>query len=424
MNSEFSLAAFRQMLKLAAMGSTGKKIEIANVDWRSVLCLAQEQASLSLVSVALMKYPDIECPEPLREHLLDTLRITTEKDFVRKLRILHMLSEAKAVGMDVQLIKGYPVADCYAFPESRSSSDTDILVPLEQEAQVCAYLRGKGFRVDMRTKTGHHDVCQHPKLGVVEVHVQLYSELQKEVWFCGSQKDSLQKEEPVHATTSDMPYTTLGYTDHIIFLTLHAIKHFIYTGMGIRMMLDIALFFSKHKEQIDAQRYWHLMEKLKFTTLVGSILWALIDTGCFDRSNFPGLSEEKPEGIDLLLNDLEQGGHMGVKGEQRFEGSYEYSRQVMLRTMSPLKYRLNMLKYKIHDAEKQMFPGKERLLKLYPSLAKQNWLTPLARIHRMFAYPIKKIHEGTLRDQIRSDSTEMPEEAKRRVEMFKAFKMI
>ena len=335
-----------------------------------------------------------------------------------------MLAEMKAIGMDVWLIKGYPIADCYAFPESRSSSDTDILVPLEQEEQVCEYLRGKGFRIDMRGKTGHHDVGQHSKLGVVEVHVHLYNELRREVWFCEAEDDIQLKEAPVQATTSDMPYTTLGYTDHLIFLTLHMVEHFICTGMGLRMMLDIALFFSKHKEQINAQRYWCLMESLKFTTLVNSILWALIDTGCFDRIDFPGLSEDKPDGIDLLLNDLELGGHMGVKVEQQFDGSYEYSRQVMLRTKSPTQYRLYMLRQKMRDAEKQMFPEKEQLTKLYPILIKKNWLTPFTRLHRMFTYPLQKIRAGALRDQIRADSTEMPEEARRRVAMFKSLGMI
>ena len=46
------------------------------------------------------------------------------------------------------------------------------------------------------------------------------------------------------------------------------------------------------------------------------------------------------------------------------------------------------------------------------------------RIYRMFAYPIQKIRAGALKDQIRSESSDMPEEAKRRVEMFKVLNMI
>lgn len=424
MSKELITRGFRQMMTLAAIGASGKKMDIADIDWCVVLCYAQEQASLSLVSVALLECPAIECPEQLREQLLGTLRNATEKEFIRKMRILHMLEETKALGIDAKLVKGYPIADCYAFPESRSSSDTDILVPLEQEGWMCEYLRSKGFRVDLRGKTGHHDVAQHPKLGVVEVHVHLYNELRRKIWFHAAEDDILLKEAFVQATTSDTSYTTLGYTDHLIFLTLHMVEHFICTGMGLRMMLDIALFFSKHKEQINVQRYWSIMESLKYTTLVSSILWALIDTGCFDQNDFPGMPGNRPEGIELLLNDLQQGGHMGIKGKHQYDGAYEYSRQVMLRTKSPMQYRLYMLRQKIRDAEKQMFPEKEHLVKLYPVLLTKSWLTPLVRIYRIFAYPIQKIREGALKDQIRSESSDMPEEAKRRLEMFKVLNMI
>ena len=424
MNKEQIPLAFRQLISMVALGATGKKVDIVDIDWRSVLCYAQEQSILPLLGIALIKNPEMQCPEELRSQLIDVARSQSGSNLVRKQRIMNMLREMDSLGLRAQLIKGYPVGECYAYPESRGSTDTDILVDPKSEERVCKYLREKGFHVDMRGKTGHHDVGQHPKLGVVEVHIQLYSELQQEIWFGGAGKTVLQMEAPVQAIMSDMPYTTLGYTDHLIFLTLHAIKHFISTGMGLRMMLDIAVFFSKHKTQIDANRYWHLMETLKFTTLVNSILWALIETGCFDKTDFPGMSDEQPEGIDLLLNDLELGGHMGVKGNQQFDGAYEYSRQVMLRTKSSMQYRFCMLRQKIRDAEKQMFPEKAHLLQLYPVIEKKTWLTPFARIHRMFAYPIKKIKEGALRDQIRTDSTDMPEEAKRRVEMFKTLGMI
>lgn len=424
MNKEMVSPAFHQMMIVAAIGATGKKIDVADVDWRSVLCYAQEQAVMPLVASSLLVQPEIACPDLLREQLLDMMRMESGANYVRKTRIFHLIQAMETAGIDVKLLKGYAVALCYAYPDCRISADTDILVPMEQEEKVCDYLNAKGFRIDRRGNTEHHDVGQHPKLGVVEIHVHLYNELRRNVWFRTVKHEEFIKEASVREYTADTPYATLGHTDHLIFLTLHMVEHFICTGMGLRMMLDIALFFSKHKEQINVQRYWSLMESLKFTTLVSSILWALIDTGCFDKNDFPGMSENRPEGIDLLLNDLEQGGHMGIKGKQQYDGSYEYSRQVMLRTKSHMQYRIYMLRQKMRDAEKQMFPEKGNLVKLYPVLMTKKWLTPLMRVYRMFAYPIQKIREGALKDQIRSESSDMPEEAQRRVEMFKVLNMI
>lgn len=418
--------AFRQLIKLAAIGSTGRQADIKLIDWQEVLLYAREQSVLPLVACALLVQSDIECLDSLREQLLEMMRGQSGANFVRKIRVFHLINEMEAAGIDVKLIKGYAVGSCYAYPDSRGSTDTDLLIMESQEPQVYDFLRRKGFRVGSRGETEHHAICQHPKYGMVEVHVQLYVEIIQSVWFKDAKFDRLIREESIRVHNGNDSYSTLCYTDHLIFLTLHMIKHFIYDGLGLRMMLDIALFFKNHQAEINIQRYWAILEELRYSKVVRAVMWALIDTGCFAVEDFPGLQPVEADAVELLLHDLEIGGHMGVKQgkENRLDGYYEYSRQVILREKSPMQYCLYMFRYKIRSSKKQMFPAREQLIKLYPMLAKKNWLTPFARIHRMFTYPIQKIRAGVLKEQIRSNSTEMPEEAKRRVEMFKALGMI
>lgn len=418
--------AFLQMIKLATIGATGCKAEIENIDWPLVVRCAQEQAVLPLVACCLIVRHEIVCPEQLREQLLNTMRSKSGANYVCKMRIFQLLQEMEEAGIDVKLIKGYVVGLCYAYSDCRISTDTDLLISEEQEKQVCDFLREKGFRVDPRGETSHHAVCQHPKLGMVEAHVHLYAEIIQSVWFKDTKRKKLVLDKPVRIQDGENRYNSLGYTDHLIFMTLHMIKHFIHDGLGLRMMLDIALFFKKHSKSIDAERYWSLLEELHYSKVVHGILWVLIDTGCFSVEDFPKLQAVDAEAITLLLHDLELGGHMGIKQgkENRIDGYYEYSRQVILREKSPLQYRLYMIRYKIRSARKQMLPVREQLTKLYPATESRRWLTPFVRIHRMFAYPIRKVHEGVLKNQIRTDATEMHEEAKRRVEMFKKLGMI
>lgn len=42
--------------------------------------------------------------------------------------------------------------------------------------------------------------------------------------------------------------------DHLIFLLLHAFKHFISSGVGVRQLCDIALWMRRFGAQIDWQR--------------------------------------------------------------------------------------------------------------------------------------------------------------------------
>lgn len=417
---------FYQFLTVVAAGASGKKVADVEVNWPSVIRYAQEQAVFPLLGSALLVDPNMDCSGQLRAQLLNVIRDHSGANLVRKQRIFNLIRELEGLGVEVMLIKGYVVGDCYAYSECRGSADTDLLIPMEQEALVCDFLRKKGFRVEPRTDVSHHVVCQHPKLGMVEVHVRLYDEMVQDMWFQNHNMDNLLLEAPVRIADEMSMYTTLGYTDQLIFLTLHAVKHFIYGGFGVRMLLDIALFFKTHRKEINAERYWMLLEELRYSKVVRAMLWAMIDTGCFLWEDFPGLQTVETDAIELLLYDLEAGGHMGVKHskEDLVHSASEYSRQVILRKKSPMQYYLYMLVYKIRNAKKQMFPEKEQLLRLYPFLKKQKWMTPFVRIYSMFAYPIRKLQAGVLKAQIRTDSTEMPDEAKRRVEMFRALGMI
>lgn len=417
---------FRQLMMLTASGATGKRVKAEVHDWNAVIRFANEQAVLPLMACGLLVNPQILCPEELRTWLLDMMREQSGSNLLRRQRIFHLIHELEEVGLDVNLIKGYSVGASYFYPECRGATDTDLFVPPSQEKAVCAFLLEKGFRVDSRLLTSHHSVCQHPRLGMVEVHIQLYDEIVRESWFKNAKTECFIKESSIRMFCDGTQYSTLGYTDNLIFLTLHMVKHFIDSGMGLRMMMDVAVFFSVHHERIDFERYWRIMDRLQYAGMVSAVLWAMIDTGCFQKDDFPGLRQKKQENIDVILYDLEVGGIMGTKQghEKRFDGYYEYSRQVLLREKSLFQYCLYMLGYKIRSAKTQMLPSEEQLRKLYPILDKRKWLTPVMRVYRIFDYPVRKICSGVLREQIRFKDIEMPEDAKRRIEMFKILKML
>ena len=413
------------MIALSANGATGKAICLSDpIDWQSVIRYSQEQGVLPLIGCACLHDPDIECPEELREQLIDAVRVEAGRNLVRRLRIMQLLAQMEAEGLNVQLLKGYAVADCYQYPECRDSTDVDILISREQEARVYVFLKKQGFQITPRGKTEHHAVGLHPKLGKVEVHVELYNELVTDAWFQGAGREELVSEAPVILSRNGEAYQTLGYTDHLIFLTLHMVKHFIRSGMSVRMMIDVAQFFAAYKNKIDAARYWHILEALHYDTVLRCVFEIMLDTGCFTHSDFPMLPEERPNGIAHILQDLETGGNMGIKEKDRILDTYEYTRQMLMRTRKPWQYRLYMLKHKLRSAWHQMFPDREQLAVLYPAVKKLGFLRPLFQVHRMLAYPLGKIRSGVWKEQIRTDASQLPPDAARRMEMFKELDML
>lgn len=416
---------FLQMITLAACGAGGKAICISDtIDWNTVIRYSREQSVLPLIGCALLHNSDIACPRELREQLISIVREESSRNLVRRLRVMQLFAQMEAEGLTVELLKGYAVADCYRYSECRDSTDIDILISEEQESQVYVFLKKRDFQITPRGKAEHHAVGLHPKLGKVEIHVQLYNELVRDVWFRDVSKDAAVLEPSVCISRDGESYHTLGYTDHMIFLTLHMVKHFIRSGMNVRMMLDVAQFFATHKDKIDASRYWRVLKELHFDTMLGCVFGIMLDTGCFTESDFPMLPKIRLSEDSRILQDLERGGNMGIKEESRILDTYEYTRQVLLRRNKPWQYFLYMLKHKLRSAWCQMFPAKEELAAIYPTVKKFRFLFPLFRIHRMFAYPLKKIQSGVLKEQVRTDKSQLPLEAQRRMEMFKALDML
>lgn len=416
---------FLQMITLSASGASGNTICISDtIDWQKVILYSHEQGVLSLIGCALLHNPDVACPEELREQLISAAREASSKNLVRRIRAMQLLTQMEAEGLTVRLLKGYAVADCYRYSECRDSTDIDILISREQESQVCIFLKRRGFKIIPRGKAEHHAIALHPKLGKVEVHVQLYNELVRDAWFKNASKEALMIEPPISTSWNGKAYQTLGYTDHLIFLTLHMVKHFIHSGMNVRMMIDVAQFFSVYRTQINAKRYWQVLKILHYDTMVDCVFGIMLDTGCFIQSDFPMLPNKRSYGKFWILQDLETGGNMGIKEKKRILNTYEYTRQILLCRKKPWQYFLYMLKHKLRSAWHQIFPSKEELILLYPSVKKAKFLYPVFRIHRMFAYPHEKIRSGILKEQIRTSTSQLPSEAQRRMEMFKILNML
>ena len=413
------------LIRLAAAGARGETLTVQKVDWPSLMPLAAEQGVVPLVALAVLHASELECPEALRECLMNALRTECSTNLLRRQRVLHLIGELKQTGIEAKILKGYAIAENYACPESRSSVDTDLLIDVQQEKAALRFLKARGFRITPRAKTCHHTICQHKKYGEIELHVALYDELIRDAWFQSADAAALVHEKSVTIETPDGSYTALGYTDHLIFITLHMVKHFILGGLTLRMMLDIALLFARNRERIDAARFWSTMERLHYAKLVNCVLWAMILYGGFQAADFPGCVAEAPEQIALMLGDLLQGGYMGVKEtDARYASGMEYNRLVLLKSKSTTGYRLYMLRFKMRSAAIHMFPNRKLLVEMYPRTGRHAAVLPFLFFYQMFAYPIKKVRSGALRRDIRSGSGTLEQETQARLDMFRKLDML
>ena len=422
MTNEFK--ALMQLVGAAAQGKALQKLP-DDLDWARIECLANEQAVQTLLGYGLRLSPALDCPAELRESLVLQMRQEAFSNHAWKHSTLQLLAEMNAAGIPALLIKGYAVADCYAAPDCRMSGDTDLLIKPKNEKRACAFMKANGFAVERRWTNGHHDVCHHPRLGCVELHVMLYDEIVEDVWFGRMDGREFVCEPPIEAETPDGCYRTLGYTDHMIFLMLHLIKHFILTGMSLRMMLDVALFFSRHAERIDSARFWKTMESLKYGTIAQSILWAMVRYCGIDATSIPGLCEACPKQVGMILDDLENSGWLGKMDEKaREEGWYEYNRQLLMKNRNKAQYLLFMLRWKMGAYLKALFPSRKTLAIRYPCVQKSALLIPPVWLHRLIFRGSWAVKKGALTTYIVTDEKKIGASAQERVQMFKNLGMM
>lgn len=415
----------QSLIRLAAAGARQTALGDFSADWSALLSLAADQHLLPLVACALLHGEPAGCPSGVREQCLEALRASAAVNAIRMRRTLQLVGEMEAAGFRVCVLKGASVARLYAYPESRSSVDTDLLIDAEQERAVYAFLREKGFTVKGRRSTANDGACEHAKYGKIEIHTSLYPELTETAWAGLAEPQAWQQEPLLRVTLMDGSFDTLGHTDQLIFLTLHMIKHFTESGLSIRMMLDVALHFAAFHQEIDTARFWRVLQGMKCGVCVSQILWIMIRFGGFPEESFPGIGEAQPDRMDDILRDIEAGGYMGAREmTARHEGGMEYYRRMLMHQRSPAQYRRYMLGWKIRSASRNMFPSYQRLKHMYPCVARLPVIAPALWIFQAVRYPAVKICSGVLRRDIRRDRSAMTPESQQRVQLFDKLGML
>ena len=67
----------------------------------------------------------------------------------------------------------------------------------------------------------------------------------------------------IDEVVDDVAITTMGYTDHMLFLILHAFKHLTAGGFGIRQVLDILIYAEKYESVCNWEHLCEVLTGLK-----------------------------------------------------------------------------------------------------------------------------------------------------------------
>ena len=232
----------------------------------------------------------------------------------------------KARGLYPLVTKGIVCRSLYPEPEHRPSSDEDLLIRPVDFPGIHEAMLEAGFSLvdpDQKIDSAFEISYQHPDNHLyIEVHKMLFP---PESDAYGNLNECFEGVFARSGTQSiyGVAFHTLGFTDHLLYLILHAFKHFLHSGFGIRQVCDIVLFSKTYCDQID----WTVMQEkltavhaMDFAAAIYKIgeMYLQIDMDAERCFSYEQYREVNPK---PLLKDILEGGLYGASSMVRLHSS-------------------------------------------------------------------------------------------------------
>lgn len=341
------------------------------VDWNLLSKMARKQNILPLFFEAASGIEGYVSASVYAKDQLDTFAMVAAQ-IQRSCAFADVYEKLTQQGIYPIVMKGIICRQLYGeLGEHRPSGDEDILVEIKDFHKVQEILEREGYVCDFSDVT-KKQLTQLQEVSFRNSEQKLTLEVHTNI--IGKENDERAKMnaffENVHARGQMVgvygtEFKTLEPTDALLFLILHAYKHFQNRGVGIRQAMDILLYYKEHKNKISME---YLRSALK--TCKAESFWMDI---LYIGKNYLGLTKEEPEFTccpDALLQDMMYAGVFGKDGK-----------------MDHVAARVNLgAQDSSHRLLKALFPSKEILVGGRPYLAEKPWLLPVVWMERWIKF--------------------------------------
>jgi len=161
-----------------------------------------------------------------------------------------LVTELEAQGVKPFVVKGQIVAQEYEEPLTRQSGDIDVFICKEDWENAERWMRKNNIAYSSYAAEKH---IEFEYQGItVELHHHLNAFSNKRVmeyWQQEFEGKVVKRHRTV--TVDDTAIKTLGITDTLVHLMVHAHHHLLTEGVGLRQLMDMALFLNNHFDELD-----------------------------------------------------------------------------------------------------------------------------------------------------------------------------
>ena len=317
---------------------------------------------------------------------------------------LRLCAALNAVDVPYALVKGLICRSLYPHPDHRASADEDLFVLPEHRAACEAVLEAQGLVCAEPGETESNWSCAESGLAI-ELHLQLFSE----EYEAERRMNAYFREAAARCefeTVSGVPVRTLAPQDHFLLLVCHALKHFHYSGFGLRTLSDIGLFATRYGSRFDWTEIRRMLDEVGGMVFCDHVLHICQTQFVYDGAA-AGYIPEITGSDEALLTDVLDAGVYGQSTMSR-----KHSANIVLQNLKhaePGSGRGGVLR--------ALFPPRAALVSRYPALKKAPVLLPAVWLARIGAYGADMLR-GKLP---RASAAESIELGKRRTELMRQY---
>lgn len=393
-----------KLLEALSASLKGESVEwepLSQEELSELYKLAQIHQILPLVYEAVYKSQGVNPQAKAISVRAAMTQALSTKDF---LQLVSKMNEAKLYPL---VVKGIIARKLYPIPDERVSGDEDLLITKE------LFPTYHQFFTEHNLVTGDDlEPYEVPyQLKGSSLYIELHKTLfQEESVAYGSWNQFFDKahERRTIEVIEGVEVSTMCPTDHFLFLILHAFKHFLHSGVGIRQVADIMMFASHY--EIDYDSIFNDLKKIHLEVF-GATLLSIGKKYLHDLHDAPIPDKylELSENMDHLLKDILDAGVYGNSSMSR-----KHSANMTLEAIT-----LDAQGKKAHASLRStLFPSRKDLVGRYPYLEKHGYLLPIAWFSRIVTY----MKESSSRED--NKATETIKIGKERVALMKEYKII
>lgn len=354
--------------------------EISVQDWNGLFRLAQRHHVQPLVVDSVYSCAAfLNQPEAWRRQLKQAAARQMAAQTLRTTAFLELYSGMREAGLHPLVMKGLVCRELYPVPDARPSSDEDLLIPEEEFVRGTAFLRERGFEPlepGADPQRSFELGFQRRDGSYIELHKTPFAPDSSALGDLNRLFEHVH-EHPQAFLQGDTVLETMDPHDHMLYLLLHAYKHVIHSGFGVRQICDMVLWAERYGGRIDWERLRVQCGQARGWRFSSAVFVIGRERLGFDLKK-AGLPEDllaRDTPWEELLSDLLEGGVYGGADLSR-----KHSAAI---TLGRVESDRSGRRYSLHRV---LFPGRKSLAGRYPYLNRFPALLPLAWCQRGLKY--------------------------------------